>query len=33
MIPVHAGKDVKPKTLSGILDDMGISPDELRELP
>jgi len=29
---VHAGKDLKPKTLAGILDDLGISPDEFRSL-
>jgi len=32
VIPMHAGKSLKPKTLSGILDDMGISPDHLREI-
>ncbi len=32
VIPIHAGRDIKPKTLAGILDDMGISLDRLREL-
>jgi len=32
VIPMHAGKDLKPKTLAGILDDLGISPDEFRSL-
>jgi predicted RNA binding protein YcfA (HicA-like mRNA interferase family) len=32
VIPDHAGKTIKPKTLAAILDDMGISADELREL-
>jgi len=29
---MHAGKTIKPKTLIGILDDMGISVEELRSL-
>jgi len=28
VIPVHAGKIVKPGTLSGILDDAGLSTEE-----
>ena len=32
VIPVHAGKTIKPKTLAGIVDDMGISVDEFRKL-
>jgi predicted RNA binding protein YcfA (HicA-like mRNA interferase family) len=32
VIPMHAGRDVKPKTLSGILSDLGITPDEFRKL-
>lgn len=32
VIPIHAGKDIKPKTLLAILDDMGITVDRLREL-
>jgi predicted RNA binding protein YcfA (HicA-like mRNA interferase family) len=29
---MHAGKTLKPKTLMGILDDMGITAEELRQL-
>jgi len=32
VIPMHAGKDIRPKTLEGILDDMGITPEEFRRL-
>jgi predicted RNA binding protein YcfA (HicA-like mRNA interferase family) len=32
VIPMHKGKDIKPKTLKGILDDMKISIDEFRKL-
>jgi predicted RNA binding protein YcfA (HicA-like mRNA interferase family) len=32
VIPVHAGRDIKPKTLHGILDDMRITPEKLKEL-
>ena len=32
VIPMHAGKALKLKTLAGILDDMGITADELRSL-
>jgi len=32
VIPVHKAKDIKPKTLKGIIDDMGITIDEFREL-
>lgn len=32
VIPMHAGKDLRPKTLAGILDDMGITPEEFRRL-
>jgi predicted RNA binding protein YcfA (HicA-like mRNA interferase family) len=32
VIPMHAGKDLKPKTLVGILADLGITPDEFRKL-
>lgn len=32
VIPVHAGKDIKPKTLEGILNDMGLTPEEFRRL-
>lgn len=29
VVPVHTGKIVKPGTLSGILDDAGLSAEEL----
>ena len=29
VIPVHAGRDIEPKTLHGILDDMRITPEKL----
>jgi len=32
VIPVHAGRDIKSKTLHGILDDMRITPEKLKEL-
>jgi len=32
VIPVHTGKVIKPKTLAGIVHDMGLTIDELREL-
>ena len=32
VIPIHPGKDIKPKTLKGIIDDMGVTMDEFREL-
>ncbi len=32
VIPVHAGRDIKPKTLQGIIDDMRITPEKLKEL-
>ena len=32
VIPVHARKDLRPKTLQGILDDLGVTPDEFRRL-
>jgi len=32
VIPMHAGRDIKPKTLHGILDDMRITPEQLKEL-
>lgn len=32
VIPVHSGKTIKPKTLIGILSDMGLTPDDLREM-
>ena len=32
VIPMHAGKAVKPKTLLGILYDLGITTEELQRL-
>ena len=32
VIPVHAGRDIKPKTLHGILNDMRITPEKFKEL-
>jgi predicted RNA binding protein YcfA (HicA-like mRNA interferase family) len=32
VVPVHTGKIVKPGTLSGILDDAGLSTEELLSL-
>ncbi len=32
VIPMHAGKDLRPKTLEGILDDMGVTSEEFRRL-
>ena len=32
VIPIHAGRDIKPKTLYSIIDDMGITPEEFRTL-
>jgi len=29
---MHTGRDLKPKTLAGILDDLGITADEFRNL-
>jgi len=29
---MHAGRDIKPKTLHGIIDDMGITPEKFKEL-
>lgn len=28
VVPVHHGKDLKPKTLAGIIKDMGITVEE-----
>ncbi len=32
VIPMHAGVDIKPKTLHGIIDDMRITPEKFKEL-
>jgi predicted RNA binding protein YcfA (HicA-like mRNA interferase family) len=32
VIPIHAGRDIKPKTLHSILDDMRTTPEKFKEL-
>ena len=32
VVPMHAGKTIKPKTLQGMLSDLGLSADEFRDL-
>jgi len=32
VVPVHAGKDIKPKTLNGIIKDMGLNREEFQKL-
>lgn len=32
VIPMHSGKDIKTKTLSGIMQDLGISAEEFLKL-
>ena len=32
VIPLHAGKTLKPQTLAGIVGDMGLTIDEFRAL-
>ena len=32
VIPMHAGKDLKPKTLRGIIEDLGITVDEFHRM-
>jgi len=32
IVPVHPGKDIKRKTLYGIIKDMGIEPEEFQKL-
>ena len=32
VIPMHAGVDIKPKTLHGIIDDLRITPEKFKEL-
>lgn len=32
VVPMHAGKTIKPKTLAGILEDMGLTVGEFRSL-
>ena len=32
VVPIHAGKDLKPKTLFGIIKDLGLNAEDFREL-
>lgn len=32
VIPMHSGQGLKPKTLRGIIEDLGITADELEKL-
>lgn len=32
IIPIHSGRDIKPKTLRSIIDDMRITPERFKEL-
>jgi len=32
VIPMHRGRPIRPKTLAGILEDLGVTVDQLREL-
>jgi predicted RNA binding protein YcfA (HicA-like mRNA interferase family) len=32
VIPIYLGKDIKPKTLAGIIKDMGLEADGFRKL-
>ena len=32
VIPMHVGKNIKPKTLAGIIEDMGLTRGEFRKL-
>ena len=32
VIPVHSGRTLKPKTLAAIIDDLGLTVEEFREL-
>ncbi len=32
VIPMHAGNSIKPKTLLAIIEDMGLTPDEFRDM-
>jgi predicted RNA binding protein YcfA (HicA-like mRNA interferase family) len=31
VIPMHSGRDIKPKTLYSIIDDMRITPEKFKE--
>ena len=32
VVPMHSGKDLKPKTLRGIIEDMGITVEEFQRM-
>lgn len=32
VIPMHSGHDLKPKTLRGIIEDLGITADEFEKM-
>lgn len=32
VVPMHAGRTIKPKTLAGIVGDMGLTTEEFRDL-
>ena len=32
VIPLHVGKTIKPKTLLGIIHDMGVTKEQFREM-
>jgi len=32
VVPVHASKDIKPKTLYGIITDMGLTIEQFKEM-
>lgn len=32
VIPMHAGRDIKPKTLRAIINDMRLTPEEFKAL-
>jgi len=32
VIPMHAGRDIKPKILHAIVEDMGITPEQFKNL-
>ena len=32
VIPMHSGKDLKPKTLRGIIEDLGITVEEFQRM-
>ena len=31
VIPIHAGRDIKPRTLRSIIDDMRITPERFKD--